>query len=59
MTAHPKLFLFDVGVYRTIWPTGPVDRTSPRLPAFALLSLARITNSPAFRIRIRGLICLR
>ena len=26
MTAHPKFFLFDAGVYRTIRPTGPLDR---------------------------------
>ena len=25
MTAHAKFFLFDVGVYRTIRPTGPLD----------------------------------
>ena len=26
MTAHSKFFFFDVGVYRTIRPTGPLDR---------------------------------
>lgn len=26
MTAHPKFFLFDVGVYRAIRPRGPLDR---------------------------------
>jgi uncharacterized protein len=26
MIAHPKFFFFDVGVYRTIRPTGPLDR---------------------------------
>ena len=25
MTTHPKFFLFDAGVYRTIRPTGPLD----------------------------------
>jgi uncharacterized protein len=25
MTAHPKFFFFDVGVFRTIRPTGPLD----------------------------------
>ena len=25
MTAHPKFFLFDAGVYRAIRPTGPLD----------------------------------
>ena len=25
MTTHPKLFLFDAGVYRTIRPAGPLD----------------------------------
>lgn len=25
MTAHPKFYLFDVGVYRTIRPMGPLD----------------------------------
>ena len=25
MTSHPKFFLFDAGVYRTIRPTGPLD----------------------------------
>ena len=24
-TTHPKFFLFDAGVYRTIRPTGPLD----------------------------------
>jgi uncharacterized protein len=26
LIAHPKFFFFDVGVYRTIRPTGPLDR---------------------------------
>ena len=26
LVAHPKFFFFDVGVYRTIRPTGPLDR---------------------------------
>lgn len=26
MTAHPKFFFFDVGVYRTLRPAGPLDR---------------------------------
>jgi predicted AAA+ superfamily ATPase len=26
MVSHPKFFLFDVGVYRTIRPKGPLDR---------------------------------
>ena len=26
MTAHPRFFLFDAGVYRAIRPTGPLDR---------------------------------
>ena len=25
MTTHPKFFLFDAGVYRTIRPRGPLD----------------------------------
>ena len=25
MTTHPKFFLFDAGIYRTIRPTGPLD----------------------------------
>ncbi|MFH1834423.1 MAG: AAA family ATPase, partial [bacterium] len=26
MTAHPKFYLFDTGVYRTVRPRGPLDR---------------------------------
>jgi predicted AAA+ superfamily ATPase len=26
MTAHPKFYFFDVGVFRTLRPTGPLDR---------------------------------
>lgn len=27
MTAHPKFFFFDVGVYRSLRPRGPLDAT--------------------------------
>jgi len=38
LAAHPKFFLFDVGVYRTLRPAGPLDRPS-EIDGIALESL--------------------
>lgn len=48
MTAHPRFFLFDVGVYRTLRPRGPLDAEAeidgPALETFVLNEL-RAANS--------------
>jgi predicted AAA+ superfamily ATPase len=48
MTAHPRFFFFDVGVYRTLRPRGPLDAESeidgPALETFVLNEL-RAANS--------------
>ena len=45
MTAHPKFFLFDAGVYRAIRTTGPLDSprrsTAPRWRPSSTRSCAR------------------
>ena len=38
MTAHPKFFFFDVGVYRTLRPSGPLDEPE-QIEGVALESL--------------------
>lgn len=38
MTAHPKFYFFDVGVYRSIRPTGPLDMPE-EIEGFALETL--------------------
>ena len=50
MTAHPKFFLFDVGVYRAIRPTGPLD--SPEQidgPALETLVFQELRAAIAYR----------
>jgi predicted AAA+ superfamily ATPase len=48
MTAHPRFFLFDAGVYRTLRPRGPLDTDAeidgPALETFVLNEL-RAANS--------------
>lgn len=48
MTAHPRFFLFDAGVYRTLRPRGPLDAEAeidgPALETFVLNEL-RAANS--------------
>jgi predicted AAA+ superfamily ATPase len=48
MTSHPRFFLFDAGVYRTLRPRGPLDADaeidSPALETFVLNEL-RAANS--------------
>jgi uncharacterized protein len=50
MTAHPRFFLFDAGVYRTLRPRGPLDAAAeidgPALETFVLNEL-RAANSYA------------
>ena len=50
MTTHPKFFLFDVGVYRAIRPTGPLD--SPEQidgPALETLVFQELRAAIAYR----------
>ena len=50
MTTHPKFFLFDVGVYRAIRPTGPLD--SPEQidgPALETLVFQEMRAAIAYR----------
>ena len=50
LTAHPKFFLFDVGVYRAIRPAGPLD--SPEQidgPALETLVFQELRGTIAYR----------